>query len=120
MLRKGKTEIAFHLTVPYVSSIIETNGQFQHPTLLEVHSVLEPASNGCKDSLGVDQCVLHIPAFPYNGYDSDSWKKTHAITVYHIDTENYEIVSPKTFRLKTIRRGHNFWHDRFFDNVTVL
>lgn len=120
--RKGTAKVAFHLTIPYVSSIIETNGQFEHPVPLEVHSVLHPDSTRCEDSLGVDKCVIYISAFPYtesHRFESDLWRKIHVITVYHMDTHNYKVDSSETFGLKTIREGDTFWNDVFHHNVTV-
>nr|XP_022310403.1 uncharacterized protein LOC111115834 isoform X2 [Crassostrea virginica] len=122
ILRKGKSKVAFHLTIPYISSIIETNGQIVHPNPLEVHSVLLPDSTGCEDSLGVDKCVIYISAFPYTDshrFESDLWRKTHVITVYHMDTNNYKVDSTKTFGLKTITEGNSFWNDVFYHNVTI-
>nr|XP_022312815.1 uncharacterized protein LOC111117870 isoform X2 [Crassostrea virginica] len=121
ILRKGTAKIGFHLTIPYVSSIIETNGQFEHPMPLEVHSVL-PDSARCEDSLGVDQCVIYISAFPYtesHRFESDLWRKIHVITVYHMDTHNFKVDSSETFGLKTIREGDTFWNDVFHHNVTI-
>ena len=89
---------------------------------LEVHSVLHPDSTRCEDSLGVDQCVIYISAFPYtesHRFESNLWRKIHVITVYHMDTHNYKVDSSETFGLKTIREGDTFWNDVFYHNVTV-
>lgn len=90
---------------------------------LEVHSVLLPDLTRCEDSLGVDQCVIYISAFPFNDshrFESNLWRKIHVITVYHMDTHNFKVDSSETFGLKTIREGDTFWNDVFHHNVTVL
>lgn len=62
--RKGKAKVGFQLTVPFVTRTVETNGQIEIPSPLEVHSVSKPGTPGCKDAIGFDTCVVLIPAFP--------------------------------------------------------
>ena len=120
--RKGKAKVGFQLTVPFVTRTVETNGQIEIPSPLEVHSVSKPGTPGCKDSIGFDTCVVLIPAFPYNEsgmYESDLWKEPHYINIYHRDTDRYEIDPNHIMQLKTKKTGDGFWNDVSHQNVTV-
>lgn len=120
--RKGKAKIVFALTVPYVGKTVEIDGNMEVASPLEVHSVLQPGITGCKDSIGVDTCIVFISAFPYierKKYESDLWKEPHVINIYHKDTDRYETDQTHMMQLKTMKAGDDFWNDISQGDITV-
>ena len=110
------------MTVPYVGITVEINGKVEVASPLEVHSVLQPGTTGCKDSIGVDTCMIFVSAFPYNErkkYDSDLWMEHHVFNIYHKDTDRYETDPTHMMELKTIKSGDAFWNDKSHGDITV-
>lgn len=123
LLRKGRTEIVFYFTIPYVVKTVVVNGRTQPLPPLAVHIFPQDMDSDCKGYIGLDKCVVEINAFPYNErkrYESNEWKQLRNITLYHIDTVEYEIEASMTIRLTTSSVGDMFWHKTHQDiSVTV-
>lgn len=112
-MRKGRTEIVFYFTIPYVVKTVVVNGRTQPLPPLAVHIFPQDMDSDCKGYIGLDKCVVKINAFPYNErkrYESNEWKQLRNITLYHIDTVEYEIEASMTIRLTTSSVGDMFWH----------
>ncbi|XP_061167273.1 uncharacterized protein LOC133176126 [Saccostrea echinata] len=121
--RKGKAHVGFYLTVPFVTQTVILNDTVQALHPLTVHSNIIPMSeNGCKGSIGVDQCSVEISAYSYNEknrYESNEWRKVHYITVYHIDTDGYSIDTTATLYLRTSENEDGFFHNISLDNTSI-
>ncbi|XP_062574323.1 von Willebrand factor D and EGF domain-containing protein-like, partial [Saccostrea cucullata] len=121
--RKGKAQIGFYLTVPFVTQIIILNDTLKALHPLMIHSnIISMSENSCKGSIGVDQCTLEIKAYSYDDktkYELDDWRKTHYITVYHIDSDGYNFDKTATLSLKTSEIQDGFFHHMSLDNTSI-
>lgn len=89
------------------------NGRTQPLPPLAIYIFPQNTNSDCRGYIGVDKCVVEINAFSYNErkrYESIEWKQLRNITLYHIDTVEYEIDRSMTIRLTTSSVGNMFWH----------
>ncbi|XP_062578161.1 LOW QUALITY PROTEIN: uncharacterized protein LOC134240066 [Saccostrea cucullata] len=120
--RKGKAQIGFYLTVPFVTPTVMVNDTVKALSSLRIHSNIPMSENGCKGSIGVDHCTLEINAYSYDEkrkYNSDEWRKMHNITVYHIDSDGYYIDKTATLHLRTSENEDGFFHNMSLDNMSI-